>query len=284
MLVCASILSIAIFGFKPGIDFTEGALIELTFENRPQAQELIETLNNSELELSGIQVQNLGEKGFLIRTKPLNPETHEAVLLKITEKFGENSFSESRFETIGPTISKELRRKSINMAVGVIVAIILYLTWAFRAVSKPVSSWKYGVIAVTALIHDVAIPAGVFAILGHFFGVEVDTLFVTAMLTVMGFSVHDTIVVFDRVRETIQGGATSFAGAVNDSINQTLSRSINTSLTTFIVLTAIYFFGGDSVQYFSLAMMIGIVVGTYSSIFIASPMLVSWYNWQYKRK
>ena len=139
--------------------------------------------------------------------------------------------------------------------------------------------------AISALsgVHDVIVPAGVFAYLGQFLGVQIDTLFVTAMLTVMGFSVHDTIVVFDMVRETISDGATSFEKAVNDSVNQTLSRSINTSLTTLVVLAAIYFLGGESVRYFSLAMMIGIVTGTYSSIFFASPLLVSWYNRQYKR-
>jgi len=282
IVIGACVAAMAIFGFNLGIDFTEGALVELNFgDNRPSIEELHSVLSSQGLE-DGTVVY-LGDESTLMRTKPLSAPEHNALLDSLTEAFGEESYVEARFETIGPTISEELRRKSLNMAVGVIFAIILYLTWVFRSVSKPVSSWKYGVIAVLALIHDVIVPAGAFAYLGQFMGVQIDTLFVTAMLTVMGFSVHDTIVVFDMVRETIADGATSFETAVNDSVNKTLSRSINTSLTTLVVLASIYFLGGESVRFFSLAMMIGIITGTYSSIFFASPLLVSWYNRQYKR-
>lgn len=282
LVIGACVAAMLMYGFNLGIDFKEGALIELNFEGeRPAIESLQGVLEAQELE--GGQVVYLGDENVLMRTEPLGPEKHNALLAALDESFGAEVYSEERFETIGPTISEELRRKSINMAVGVIFAIIVYLTWVFRSVSKPVASWKYGVIAVFALIHDVIVPAGVFAYLGQFLGIQIDTLFVTAMLTVMGFSVHDTIVVFDMVRETISDGATSFEKAVNDSVNKTLSRSINTSLTTLVVLAAIYFLGGESVRYFSLAMMIGIVTGTYSSIFFASPLLVSWYNRQYKK-
>lgn len=282
IIIAVCISAIGIFGFKLGIDFIEGALVELRYEGERPATQEFEALLEAQ-GLTGSQVQYLGDEGsVLLRTKPLTPEAHTQLLEALKEK--NEAFEEVRFETIGPTISQELRTKSINMAFGVVIAIIIYLTWTFRAVSKPVSSWKYGIIAVVALLHDVIVPAGVFAWLGKTHGIEIDTLFVTAMLTVMGFSVHDTIVVFDRVRETIAEGATNFAQAVNDSVNQTLSRSINTSVTTLVVLASVYFFGGESVRYFALAMMIGVLTGTYSSIFFASPLLVSWYNWQYRDK
>ncbi len=283
ILFAASLGFIAFFGLRLGIDFTEGSFIEWSFPvERPAVSDVKILVEASGL--SGSIVQELGEHNIIIRSKSMSAETHKKLLASLQEKIGKNSFEEVRFETIGPTISKELRIKSVNMIFGVVVAIILYLAFAFRSISKPISSWKYGLIAVIALIHDVTFPAGVFAYLGYSRGVEVDTLFITAMLTVMGFSVHDTIVVFDRIRENISKGVANFSDTVNTSVNETIARSINTSFTTLLVLLAIYFFGGESVRYFSLAMILGIVVGTYSSIFIASPLLVSWYNWQYTRK
>lgn len=193
---------------------------------------------------------------------------------------------EDQFESIGPTVGKELMTRSIYSIIAVLSAIIIYIAWAFRKVSKPVSSWKYGVAAVIALLHDVIIPCGIFAVLGHYFNVEIDILFITALLTMLGFSVHDTIVVFDRTRENLarsrQLGV--FEDIVNQSVNETIRRSINTSMTAFLALLAMYLFGGDSVKYFVLALMMGIVFGTYSSIFIASPLLVVWNNWSMKKK
>ena len=159
----------------------------------------------------------------------------------------------------------------------VLIMIILYIAFAFRKVSNPINSFYYGLMAVVALIHDVTLPAGVFAILGHYYGVEVDTLFVTALLTVLGFSVHDTIVVFDRIRENLKnnGNKNNFEAVVGASVNQTIGRSINTSLTVILVLLAIFFLGGESTKYFSLALLIGVAIGTYSSIFLASPLLVT---------
>ena len=159
-----------------------------------------------------------------------------------------------------------------------LVFIILYVAWAFRHVSKPVSSWKYGVAAIVALFHDVVIPLGIFSALGHFKGVEIDTLFITAILTILGFSVHDTIVVFDRIRENLRKLKQSeqFDVTVNRSINETLARSINTSFTVLLVLLAVFFWGGETTHYFTLALMLGVIFGTYSSIFIASPVVVIW--------
>ena len=161
----------------------------------------------------------------------------------------------------------------------VLLLIVIYITWVFRKVSRPVASWQYGVAAVIALFHDVFIPVGIFSILGHYLGAEIDLLFVTGILTILGFSVHDTIVVFDRIRENLrQSGSKSFEETVNASINQTMGRSINTSLTVLLTLLAIYVFGGETTKYFSLLLMLGIFFGTYSSIFVASSLLVSWHS------
>ena len=188
------------------------------------------------------------------------------------------------FNTIGPTLGEEAAEKSITAVIFVLIAIILFITWAFRKVSRPVASWKYGVVAVIALFHDVIIPTGVFAVLGHVAGYEVDTLFVTAILVVLGFSVHDTIVVFDRIRENLRNSNESrpFADIVGASINQTFVRSINTSLTTIFALIVLYFVGGASTQHFALALIVGIASGTYSSIFIGSTLLVTLEKWQKK--
>lgn len=182
------------------------------------------------------------------------------------------------YESIGPLIGAELKRKSVYAILLVLVAILLYISWVFRKVSKPVASWKYGVAAIIALFHDVVIVLGVFAVLGHFYNVEINTPFIAAVLTVLGYSVNDTIVVFDRIRENLPKSNEDFEGTVNTSLNQTIVRSINTSLTVLLVLFCILIFGGSTIREFVLALLIGIFVGTYSSIFIASPILVIWNN------
>ncbi len=183
---------------------------------------------------------------------------------------------EKRFESIGPVIGSELKEKSVKAIMIVLASIVLYIGWVFRRVSRPVSSWKYGLIALVALFHDIIITLGIFSVLGHFYGVEVGMPFVVALLTILGYSVNDTIVVFDRTRENLLRSAwDDFEEVVNRSVNGTLVRSLNTSLTTLVVLLAVYFFGGATIQYFILALIIGIIAGTYSSIFIASPLLVS---------
>jgi preprotein translocase subunit SecF len=201
----------------------------------------------------------------------------------LQEKFG--SINEVRFDSIGPVIGKELQRKAVIAIILVLAGIIVYLAYAFRKITGGlVSSWAFGVNAILALIHDVLITIGFFAILGYFFKVEIDTLFVTALLTVIGFSVHDTIVVFDRIREGLKKHyGEVFENIVNNSINETIVRSINTSFTTLLVLVALYIFGGETIRYFALALIFGIIVGTYSSIFVASPLLLIWYNIRRKR-
>lgn len=195
------------------------------------------------------------------------------------------SIKEKRFDSIGPVIGNELKKSAVWAIVIALIAIVLYIGFAFRKVSFPVSSFKYGIIATIALFHDVIITFGVFAVLGHFYGVEIGISFVAAILAILGYSVNDTIVVFDRTRENLlKSGIDDFEEVVNKSVNETLIRSINTSFTTLIVLAALYLFGGDTIKYFVVALMVGISAGTYSSIFIASPLLVTWQKWDLRRQ
>lgn len=281
ILVLTSWTLLIIWGLKLGIEFTGGSLIEVGYKDaRPAIEEVkkkIEPLN-----LGSVSVTSTGESAVMLRLKDVDEATHQQILGALKEG---KELDEKRFESVGPTIGRELKTRSVQAIIIVLFAIVIYLAWAFRKVSKPVVSWKYGVVAVLALIHDVSIPLGVFAFLGKFYGVEIDTLFVTAILTVLGFSVHDTIVVFDRIRENLKkGSAERFENIVNKSVNETLTRSINTSLTVLFVLLAIYFFGGATIANFALTLIIGIIAGTYSSIFIASPLVVSWENWARKKR
>lgn len=273
VLVLASFSAIAIWGFKPGIDFTGGSLLEVEFkEQRPEVSEIRKTLKD--LDLGNIIIQPTGEKGEILRFKHIDENTHQGILKALP------GASEKRFDTIGPTIGKELRQRSVLALVLASLAIVLYIAFAFRKISKLVSSWKYGITAIIALLHDVLIPTGVFSALGHFRGVEVDTLFITALLTILGFSVHDTIVVFDRIRENLRKLKIPepYEVTVNRSVNDTIARSINTSLTVLLVLLAVMILGGETTKYFVLALILGIIFGTYSSIFVASPLLVIWNN------
>lgn len=280
VLVLASLASWIFWGLKPGIDFTGGSLLEVEFAGpRPSAAELTEAakavIGDREL-----IVQPLGEAGSVLRMPAIDEAEHQRLLEALRGKFGGGgaAVEEKRFESIGPLIGAELRRKTVYAVVGAILAIVIYITWAFRKVSHPVSSWKYGTCTVAALLHDILIPIGVLAALGHYRGVEVGAWVVTALLTVLGFSVHDTIVVFDRIRENLSHAKReSFEDTVNRSMNETLGRSINTSLTVLLVLAATWLFGGRSIAHFVMTMFIGIAAGTYSSIFVASPLLVTWH-------
>ena len=289
VLALVSILSLITWGLKPGIDFTGGSLLELSFKNeRPSIEAIQNSLYN--LNLGEIKVQPSGDKNNLLRFKDVDENTHQAILKNLFETFKESSdnsslVSEEKFESVGPIMGKELQDKAWMAIFLASIMIVLYIAYAFRKVSKPVESWKFGLSAIVALIHDLLLVTGLFSILGHFFGIEVDSLFITALLTILGFSVHDTIVVFDRTRENLSKHYSSnFEEVVNDSINQTVTRSINTSLTVFIVLTTLYIFGGSTISNFVLALIAGIIFGTYSSIFVASPIVVTWYYWDKKLK
>jgi preprotein translocase subunit SecF len=287
VLVIASFAAVIAWGFKPGIDFTGGSMMEVGFtKSRPSIEALASAAQTS-TGMKDLTVQPLGEQGMVLRMPPLDEPNHQKLLKDLKAGFEKDgvTVTEDRFESIGPIIGAELRVKTIYAVVLAIVAMVLYITYTFRKVSYPVASWKYGLCNIAALIHDVIIPSGLFAVLGHFFNVEVGAWVVTALLTILGFSVHDTIVVFDRIRENLSlGRRESFEELVNRSMNETLHRSLNTSLTVILVLAAAYFFGGESTKDFILTMLVGIAAGTYSSIFLASPLLVTWYLHDSKKK
>jgi preprotein translocase subunit SecF len=268
-----------IWGFKFGIDFTGGSLSEVKFMNARPSVNQIET-GLADLKLGSLIIQPVGEQEMMLKFQETSEETHQALLTKLDElakkENKDNSVEEQRFESVGPSIGEELKIKSLWAIFFALIAMLSYITYAFRKVSKPIASWKYGSAAIIAMLHDVVITMGVFAILGHFYGVEINTAFVAAILTVLGYSVHDTIVVFDRLRENLPKSNEDFEGTINTSLNQTIVRSLNTSLTVLLVLVAIIIFGGASIRTFVLALAVGIFVGTYSSIFVASPILAVW--------
>lgn len=297
-VLAISLVVLVIFGLKLGIDFNGGTLLDITFSKPVTAEEIKGELKNIQevlnadaasgktalssnpalesgkksIELVNGRIVPSGENQVLINIEHIDNETHEKILGSLQKKFGE--VTENRFTTIGPVVGETLKKKAVFAVIIAMAMIILYITFAFRKIPKRVSPWKFGVCAIVALMHDVLIPIGVFAV----FRFEVDALFITAILTVLGFSVHDTIVVFDRIRENLkyQERDETFTHVANKSMSQTMARSINTSLTTLITLMTLLLFGSASIFNFILVLVIGIVVGTYSSIFIASPLLVLW--------
>lgn len=288
-IISAILLGVSLFatfkyGLKLGIDFKGGTIIEAQYQAAPNMELIRENLEK--LSLGEFSVRPTGDKGVIVRTREL--KQGEQGIVSGALGAGQEGAEIKRFDSVGPILGAELRKKATGSMIAVLVAIILFITFAFRKVSKPVASWKYGVIAIVALLHDIIIPTGVFAFLGHFHGVELDALFVTALLVVLGFSIHDTIVVFDRTRENLRINEEKktnkpFETIVGESVSQTFTRSINTSLTTLIALTTLYFVGPTATQNFVLALLIGIVAGTYSSIFVGSPLLVTWEKWSAKK-
>lgn len=285
ILVFLSFLSIFIFGINIGIDFKGGALTEVMYKNERPTQM---TLNKSleALNFGSIILQPTGELGYIVKSRSLNDAEH-ALLLETLSEDDPNTLTETSFNSIGPSVGRELTRKAIIAIVLVSFAIICFIAFAFRKVSKPISSWRYGLIAIVTLLHDVVIPIGLFVVLSHYFGAELDTLFVVAILTILGLSVSDTIVIFDRIRENLknemQTAKMSFSEVVGKSLEQSYVRSISTSFTVILVLLALFFFGPVSTKYFALMLTTGMFFGTYSSIFLASPLLVLVEEWQKKK-
>jgi preprotein translocase subunit SecF len=275
ILISGSILALIFFGLEPGIDFTGGSILEVEYSNgRPSDQEIRQKL--ADLDLGTTYLQPTNEKGLILRMKDIDEETHQAILQRLGE------VKELRFESIGPVIGQELKEKTKIFAALALLAIVAYIALAFRKITWPLSSWQYGLItALVALFHDLLIPLGIFAILGELYRVQITIPIVVGLLTVLGYSVHDTIVVFDRIRENLlKGSEKNFEETVNASLNQTLIRSLNTTITALFVLLAIFIFGGETLKYFSLGLILGISCGTYSSIFIASPLLSTWLNFR----
>ena len=281
-LVIASIGAILYWGLNFGVDFKGGSILEVSYQNtRPEMSVIQDVITNQKL--GEASIRPTGDKGYIIRTKALSEPERASFVTALGTSEG---FQIKRFDSVGPILGKELQGKAALSIALVILAIVIFITFAFRKVSEPVSSFKYGLVAIIALVHDIIVPTGVFAVLGHYQGIEIDALFVTALLVVLGFSIHDTIVVFDRVRENLRlsKGHKPFDQVVGESINQTFVRSINTSLTVLLSLVILYFFGPEATHNFSLALLVGITAGTYSSIFLGSPLLVTLQKMQDRKK
>lgn len=274
LMIGLSIAFLSIWGLKQGIDFTGGSLLAARYETRPSPIEIQRNLDEAKLDIGSIVIQPVGTTDVQIRLKNLTEDQHQKVLAAL--KVNNQKVTELRFDAIGPVIGQELRDKSIKGLAIALAAIMVYVAFVFRKVSVPIQSWKYGVVTIFTAFHDIIVPMGVFAFLGHFYGVEIGTSFIAAILTILGYSITDTIVVMDRIRENLQKHSGTFEEIVERSVHQTFLRSFNTSMATLLTLAAIFLFGGHSLHDFTLTLIIGISVGTYSSIFIASPMLVTW--------
>lgn len=284
-LMVASLVMVATWGLQLGVDFKGGSVAELNFTHRPSNADIATALADTAVEeLKTTTVSTTGTNGVLVRTVELSEAQHQQMLTALKAKFSSAGLTEVQFSSIGPAIGSELKHKALTAIVVALVAIGIYIALVFRAMRRTLSWWVMSVATLVALAHDVLLPLGVFALLGHIAGIEIGAVFVAAVLTIMGYSISDTVVVFDRVRENIIRGRLakdiSFAQVVHESIMQTLVRSINTNITTLLSLVAIYLFGGASIRYFALALIVGIFSGAYSSIFVASPLLV----WMSRRR
>jgi preprotein translocase subunit SecF len=259
------------YGIKQGIDFTGGSVIDITYTGQ------VKELDSSMFEAEGIDVYKTGDTTYRL----ISAKTYEEINSKITSIANgdqKTPFQFTQVNTVGPTLGAEMTKKAIIALIVVVLAILAFIAFSFREVSLPVSSWKYGVIAMVTLIHDIVVPTGVYVLLSHKYGAEVDTLFIIALLTIIGISISDKIVVFDRIRENLKGGdkKMSFDDIVGKSLKQTFTRSINTSVTVILALLALFFFGPSMTKWFTFTLIVGMFVGTYSSIFVASPLLTVW--------
>ena len=283
LVLVPGLIALVLFGLKFSIDFTGGSkLLIMPSQGSSLQKNSIEEIYKKE----GIEIHNIVEQGdeILIRSIPISQKQHEKISGELTKK--DPSVKENSFETVGAVIGNETKTNAIKAVAISIIAITLYVAFAFRAVSQPVASWKFGIVTILTLAHDILVTVGIFAILGKVFQVEVDSLFITALLTILGFSVHDTIVVFDRIRENLKKNSSggSFDIVVNNSILETANRSFNTSVTVIFVLSALLFFSEGPIFWFVIALLIGIISGVYSSVFTAAPLLVEWYEWDKKHK
>ncbi len=327
-LTVIALLLWIMWGLNLGIDFTGGSLLEISYpQGRPSAAEINSQI--AELNLKDLKIQEIGDKGYILRFQDTGEEVHQNVMAKLNNQplpsestpaaedatnantngievetvSGDADLEveavtatseteipakaiEARFDSIGPSIGAELKTKAFYAIILVVIGIVTYIAIAFRKVSYPVSSWKYGTAAVIALIHDILVTVGIFVILGKFFNFEINTPFVAALLTILGYSVNDTIVVFDRIRENLHKYEGEFEEIVEKSIWETMARSINTILTVELALIALLIFGGGVINDFVLPLLIGIFLGAYSSIFIASPIVVVWQklDWAMKKE
>ena len=284
----ASIVCLAKFGLKFSIDFLGGSILEVEFsakggsasggENRPDNSVIRENLNK--FDLGEITIQPTGEKGVILRLKSIDETTHQQILSSLNEI---SKVEEKRFESVGPAIGKELRGKTALLIIISLISLLIYIAVAFRKISGTISSWQYGVVSIITLAFDVLIPIAVFALLGKIYNIQFNIPIVAALLTILGYTINDKVIVFDRVRENLlRSREENFEELVNQSLNQIIGRSLSTGTCTLLVLFSLFFFGGETLKYFALTLIVGIVIGTYSSLFIASPLLISWEKWRRK--
>lgn len=284
VILAASIAAIAYFGLPLAIDFTGGSLMQVSYPaGRPTLEGIQQEI--AALELGSVSVRESGDSAIVIRTRTLTPEEHGAVLAAASTMA---SSTELAFTSVGPSLGSQFAMKALWALLAVTLCIALYVAFAFRKVSRPIPSWVYGVIVIAMLVHDLIVPAGFYAVLAHYTAVDVDALFVTALLALLGYSVNDTIVVFDRVREHLAKNQKDnvkeeFEVTVGKSIDETLSRSINTSLTTALALGVLVIFGAAATRDFALVMLVGVIAGTYSSVLLAAPLLVPFAKWYVKK-
>lgn len=279
-IIVAAFIALFTYGLNFGIDFTGGSLLQV---NAPATS--VEALRDAVTTAGFEPVVQQGEgDAYFVRLAPVTEEQHQTIFTAV--KSVSPDAAEIRFDTVGPVIGGELESASVKATALMLLLITLYVAWAFRKVTRPVASWKYGVVTMIAAFHDVIIPLGVFAVLGHFYGYQVDMAFVAAVLTILGYSINDTIVVLDRTRENLirhRHGDASFGAIVNKSVVETFARSINTTFATLLPLLAVFIVGGATTRPFVLALIIGMLSGAYSSIFVASPLLVEWEKWRAHR-
>jgi len=278
-LFVAAVVAFASFGLNVGVDFKGGSVLELEFSGgRPTVDEITNVLRSDPtLKDREVNINPAGERNMIVRTVELTEAEHQTLLADLKQSYG--AMEEVRFNSVGPAVGKELQRKSIVAIVIVLVAILLYILVVFRKLSRTLSLWAMNAATIVALLHDIIIPIGIFALLGHYANVQISAIFVAAILTILGYTVSDKVVIFDRVRENIlrgKGSTANLGAVVHASVMQTLVRSINNTLTVLLSSLAIFLFGGESIRYFALALILGIALGAYSSIFVASPLLVWW--------
>lgn len=278
LIIIPGFFALIFWGLKPSIDFTGGSKLEIRGITETQKAKEFADKNG----LENTTVQKIGDEGVSLRFKEIDENKHK----ELRDKLGElgEGVQELSFETVGPTISQDITRKAFIAVALASLIIIIYVAYSFRRVPKPTNSWEFGVTAVIALLHDTIVVVGVFSILGHYFNVEVDPLFITALLTVIGFSVHDTIVIYDRIRENlIRKGSEDFERIINLSVVEMLPRTLNTTFLVWAILLILLLLGGSTIKYFVLALVIGIFSGTYSSILNATPLLITWQNIKKRR-
>ncbi len=284
-MMLVSFALMIVWGFNVGTDFRGGSIIEVSYGGPVNKEEIESSLRS--LSLGDVSIRSAGSNNFIIRVRDLNQEEQEQIKpLLATEKNYE--YTIERFSSVGPVIGEELKDKALIAIFAIIIITIVFVAYAFKNISKPVSSWVYGFVSILALVHDITIPAGAAVLLGRFSGMEIDALFITALLSLLGYSINDTIVIFDKIRENLKRNKDSnthedFSKTVGRSLSETYGRSINTSLTTFLVLISLFVLGGASIKFFILTLIIGTISGVYSSIFLAAPLLVTINNWKSKR-